>query len=211
MASYGQRFVETVGEFLKKNKLVNGKGQITLGKINGKTLAELADKFENSERSKDKKERAKRLSKGERDLLFDALAKGTGGDAATMTDSELRRCAVAISAIIKATPDVATSDVEVACAKYRRDMPTATITPTAISGNWSKLFDTKRARPGGGLDLSEPKVDWRPALKRVAQATISENIRRTRLDAHEEGWKWYQFGAELKRLILEDMAREKEI
>jgi hypothetical protein len=204
MASYGERFAELVGKHLRDNRLVNTKGQITLGKINSRTLADLADKFERSERLKDKKERTERLSKGELDRLFDALAAGCGMDIDSMTEPESKLCGISRAQIVRATPDVTTEEIEAACRRYRREMPGATISPKAVANNWSKLFDSTTRKKGStsGTDTSEPKVDWSVALKAVATATADPELRRKRLNAHEEGYKWYQLSWDLKRLIL---------
>lgn len=167
MATYGERCVDSIRAYLLRYNLVNGAGEPSLGKLSGTILAELIDRHDAAEKRRDKTERSKRLGKGERDKLFEALAKGTGCDAASMTEVELKRCAVAISAIIRATPDVTVAEVEAACRRYGTKMSGATITPTAISSNWSKLFDSKSRGPSR---WPEPPVvlepdDWRGLLR----------------------------------------------
>lgn len=167
MASYGERFAEAVRDYLVQNKLFNGDGEPSLGRLNGKILGELSDRFEQAEVRRGKAEKAKRLGKGERDKLFETLAVATGCDPKSMTEAETKRCAVAISAIIRATPDVKPSEVEEACRKYGQKFTGATITPTAISNNWSKLFESagrgknERKAPEA---IPEPD-DWRAMMR----------------------------------------------
>lgn len=166
-ASYGERFAEAVGDYLVQNRLVKESGEPSLGKINGKILAELADRFEQAEVRRGKAEKAKRLSKGERDKLFDALAVNVGRNLEAMTETEQTRCAVALAKIIKATPDVTAMDIASACAKYRRDFSGATISETAIMSNWSKLFDS-RGRGRNERKAPDPIIepdDWRGLIR----------------------------------------------
>ena len=162
MASYGTRFAESVGDYLRANGLVNREGQPSLGKINASILAGLADRFEQAEVRRGKAERSKKIGKAERDRLFEALARGTGSDPNQMTEPELRRCAVAISAIIKATPDITPEEVSAACRKYATVFSSASVTTTAISNNWSKLFSREAGqRIENKIDINkEPNFDW---------------------------------------------------
>lgn len=162
MSTSGERFSEAVRDYLYKNRLFNSKGDPSLGRINGKILGELYDRFEAAEKRRDKAEREKRMSRSERDKLYEALAEGCGCDVKRMTEAEIKKNAVAISAIIRATPDVTPADVLEACVKYRALYPTLTaISPTAVSGAWSRLADPKRTLKKGAPDWTlEPKFDW---------------------------------------------------
>jgi hypothetical protein len=162
-ASYGERFAEYVADYLSENDLTNTDGRPSLGKIDGRTLAALADKFDALDRRRDKAERSKRLSQSELEVLFDALARGTGCDPKAMTEAELRRCAVARAAIVRATPDVTAAEIEAACKKYAAVFNGAVITPTAISNNWSKLIEPGRgAKKAAGPSnwSAQPRFDW---------------------------------------------------
>lgn len=184
MASYGERFSEFVRDHLVKNNLPS------LGRLNGKALAALADQFEQSEIRKDKKERAKRLSKVERDALFEALARETGCNLQAMTEPEVKKCFVAVSAIIRATPDVTPEEIKASCKRYHREMAGATITPHAIANNWSKLFDRDSRKAGvSSKDWAlEPKFDWR----RVCSIRFNRDDPkyRDRRAWEEESWDW---------------------
>lgn len=165
MSSYGERFAEAVRDYLVQNRLVNASGEPSLGKLSGKILGELADRFEQAEVRRGKAEKAKRLSKADRNKLFDALAAGVGRNLEAMTETEQTRCAVALAKIIKATPDVTPEDVTAACAKYRRDFSGATISETAIMSNWSKLFDSHgRGKKPAIEPIPEPD-DWKGLMR----------------------------------------------
>ena len=166
MASYGTRFAESVGDYLRANGLVNREGQPSLGKVNASLLADLADRFEQAEIRRGKAERSKKVGKAERDRLFEALAIGTGSDPKSMTEPELRRCAVAISAIIKATPDVTPEEVSAACKKYHSVFSSASITTSAVANNWSKLVTRESGRKAVNLvDITKaPPFDWKRAI-----------------------------------------------
>ena len=198
-ASYGERFSEYVRAYLLKHKLLGEDGSPRLGKLNGQGLAVLADEFEQEERRKDKRERAKRLSKVERSKLYDSLAKGTGCNLEAMTEPEQKRCGVAISAIIRATPDVTPEEIEAACQTYHREMSGATITPHAISNNWSKLFD-RGARVNGVSKIDwrkEPEFAWRSIIK--ARWPKGDSRYADRRDWEDESWEWVP--ANIKQVI----------
>ena len=210
MASYGERFSEFVRGYLLKHKLLGEDGLPRLGYLNGQALAVLADDFEQAERRDDKRIREKKLSKAERSKLFDALAKGADCNLEAMTEAEQKRTAVAIAAIIKATPDVTPEEIQDACNTYRKKMSGATITPTAISNNWSKVFDSSR-RIGGiktGL-VMEPKGDWRPAMLRVVEAMPEGKVKESRRQAYVDGYKWYQLGPEFRSAICEEFEKSQ--
>lgn len=167
MATRGERFSEAVFDYLVKYNLRNSLGKPSLGKINGKILGELYDRFDQGESRKNKAEQSKRMSKAERNVLFETLAKATGCDRTSMTEAEEARCGVAVSAIVRATPDVTPGELDEACRRYVAKMPGATITPTAVSNNWSKLFDSKNR---GSTRLAKPEPvmepnDWRGLLR----------------------------------------------
>lgn len=167
MATFGERFVEHVHEYLLQYKLLNARGQPSLGKINGKILAELLDKFEAAEKRKDKVARERRLSKTERNKLFDALAIGCGADPKNMTTVEGTQFGVGISAIIQATPDITPEEVAEACARYKTMRPGCTITPTAVSKIWSSVMPRRRK---DGTERPPPESipepdDWRALMR----------------------------------------------
>ena len=187
-SSYGQRFVETVRDHLKKN------GLKSLGGIDGPALAALADKFEQAERLKDKRDREKRLGKGDLEKLYEALALGCGCNLEAMTEDEQKRCAIARSKIVRASPQVTPEDVAYACKRYRLEMPRVTITPFAVSNNWSKLY-VPPGKPPPPLDPIPEPERWRERIKK----NCGENS--IWMTIVEEGRQWDELGRDWQTRI----------
>lgn len=167
MSSNGERFTESVREYLIEYKLTNSAGEPSLGKLSARMLGELYDRFEQAEIRRGRAERTKKLSKGDRDKIFTALAVGTGCDPAVMTEPEVKRCVIAASGIIRAVPDVKPEEITAACERYRREFSGVTITPHAVMNQWSKLFDMKNrgAATRREPDKLEEPDDWRGLMR----------------------------------------------
>lgn len=89
-----------------------------------------------------------------RQPLFDALAEACGSKPSGMTDSEARGCAVALGAILKASPGVTPGEIRQRAERYRQHFPDAAITPFAVSRHWSACAAATRD--------SIPKLDQFP-------------------------------------------------
>lgn len=73
-----------------------------------------------------------------RDPLFDALADATDGDAKKLTSPTLRACAVALSHIRKASPDVTPDEIKRRAANYRAHFRDITLTASALAKHWAR-------------------------------------------------------------------------
>lgn len=58
--TFGEQFAQAVGEYLKEHRMLTAAGAPTLGKMNGKILGELADRFKDKWDAAQKPKKAKR-------------------------------------------------------------------------------------------------------------------------------------------------------
>ena len=82
-----------------------------------------------------------------RNPIFDALAVAEGSNLDELTASAKGAIATAAAEIRKASPDVTPEEVARRAANYRRLMPKATLTASALSKHWSRCGSPKTPAP----------------------------------------------------------------
>lgn len=145
-----------------------------------------------------------------RNPLFDALALATGTrDLSQLTRAAAKAIAVALADIQAVTPDLTVEEIDRRAAAYkRRWTDPRNLSAPALAKHWA-TFGGAPTRTGFAV-MEEPKEDWRPAAKLVADETDDFTIREGRLSALADGYKWFQFSADFKRLIFEKMQALKK-
>lgn len=73
-----------------------------------------------------------------RNLLFDALARSTDGEADQLTDSTRRSVGVALAQIRKVSPNVTEIEIERRASNYRAHFRDAAITAMALAKHWGR-------------------------------------------------------------------------
>jgi DNA-binding transcriptional ArsR family regulator len=93
------------------------------------------------EENRKKEPLATHSSSRQRDLLWDAVIEACGWAGKTLTGSERGRTAKAVKELrtAEATPDQVRQKATI----YRQAWPNMTLTPTALSGNWTTLETVK--------------------------------------------------------------------
>ena len=105
----------------------------------------------------------KSRAKGERNLLFDALAKATGTkDVTRITKSAAVAVGQALAEIRAVAPTVTPEQIVGVVNAYKHRWPDPrNLTPRAIAKNWSQFFGGEDTASGKLDPYQEPKQDWR--------------------------------------------------
>ena len=112
----------------------------------------------------------KPLTRIERNVLFDALARLVGCNVSEMTKSKASEITKSLSDIRGAMPDLTSQELERRAAKFREKHPTWELTPSSLAKWWSVL-----GAPMDKIDVyQEPAGDWRSVLIRIAGVEYSE-------------------------------------
>lgn len=140
-----------------------------------------------------------------RNPLYDALALATGTrDLSQLTRAHAKAIAVALADIQAVTPDLTVDEINRRATAYKRRWPDPrNLSAPALAKHWAS-FGGAPTRTGFAV-MEEPKDDWRPAAKLVAEETDDFTIRESRLSALADGYQWFQFSTDFKRLIFEKM------
>ncbi len=109
-----------------------------------------------------------------KDSVFDALVKAVGWNPAALTDPERGRLNKAVKQLlaVDATPD----EIERRAGNYRAKWPTATVTPNAISSNWTTLATTSSS--GNGSNVTPARPSPQDGMVAAQRRTAEANARR---------------------------------
>lgn len=80
-----------------------------------------------------------------RNPLFDTLASVCGLNPESMTKSEGGKVGTSLADIRTADPNVTEDEIRRRAANYRKEWPGVELTPTALSGNWTRMAGVKPA------------------------------------------------------------------
>lgn len=97
-----------------------------------------------------------------RELLFEGLAKAEGSDPKQLTGPATKRVAVALAAILKASPTTTPQEIEARAKRYRKVMPQGCkLTAHALANHWAKCGEV--ASPVS--QIADGPKGWRERLE----------------------------------------------
>lgn len=111
-----------------------------------------------------------------RNPLFDALARACGSEPSQLTNGAARTVGVALAEIRAVFPNVTPDEIGRRADAYRRLMPTATLTESALAKHWARCVPGSTTHPKAADPYVEP-AGWRDTLREIYR-----NVDRERVD-----------------------------
>lgn len=168
MPSFGQQCVERVRELRRKNPEMPGDDFWA-------KAAELID----AELQSVPEARRPRLSRTQRETLFEAFVGACGLIEGEMTREAKRIAAVKLAEILQVSPAVTPEEFQRRAAAYRRKYAGAALTPSALSSHWGAFGSGERTL-SQKLDVYREPPGWREIIRERGLANCSaetvENI-----------------------------------
>jgi hypothetical protein len=116
-------------------------------------------------------EPTKQAAGRQRDPIFEALAEIEGSDLNHLTKTGRGAINAARRDILAASPDVTAEEIRARARVYRRLMPTAPLTATALAKNWARCGLEPTFHAPAQLRRSEPEEPprWFPRLQELVE------------------------------------------
>jgi hypothetical protein len=153
MPSFGQQCVERVRELRRQNP------DMTPDDFWAKA-AEVID----AELQSVPEARRPRLSRTQREALFEAFVGACGMIGVEMTRAAQRTASVALAEILQVSPAVTPEEFKQRAAAYRRKYSGAALTPSALSAHWADCGNGERTL-SQKLDIYREPPNWREIIR----------------------------------------------
>ncbi len=181
--TYGESFAAAVREYLAANRLAS------LGQINGKMLADLADRFHESWLAEQRPGKraptpsgARPLPKAERDALYGAFCLACGFALSKMTPDMKRCTALALLEIRAVEPQLTPEMITDGVGKYRRKFSeTKNFSPKAVAKWWPDIMGSAQTA-SAKRDVYQEPANWHSGAVARFGEPVADNMK-------AEGWK----------------------